>query len=162
MPSARALVHAAELDSSVSEWFTAAIPEVPRVVDVLAVGRDLQRAQTEQAAAEALAAYVENADALDRVLFQRGLSARQRRVEEVAEKVRHLSAHLTRLPAGGSLLNVWNDLEPLERRHVVAGFLEAVVVTRGADSGDLPGHVEIRWADGSIADDKGRVAIAAA
>jgi hypothetical protein len=80
--------------------------EVPRVVDVLAVGRDLQRAQTEQAAAEAqLAAYVENADALDNVLFQRGLSARQRRVEEAAESVRHLSAHLTRLPARGSFLN---------------------------------------------------------
>jgi hypothetical protein len=108
-----------------------------------------------------LSAYVENADALDRALVQRGLSVRLRRVEEAADRVRHLSAHLTRLSSGGSLLSILNDLEPLERRQVFAGFLESVVVRRGASRG-LPGHVEILWADGTIADDESRIVKTAA
>jgi DNA invertase Pin-like site-specific DNA recombinase len=158
----RAYVHADELDAFVAGWFAAALRKVPRMVDVVAASRDLEKAQAEEAKAQAdLNAYNENEDAVDRVLFLRGIDARQSRVNEASERVRHLSARLHRLPTGGTLIALWENFDALERRQVLAGYLGRVEVSRGA-SGDLPGHVRILWADGTVADDEAGVPVAAA
>jgi len=158
----RAFVHADELDAFVAEWFERALASAPRLVDVVSAGRELEQAQAEQAEAEQqLYAYIEGADTLDKALFQRGLNARQRRVEEARERVQHLSAHLVRIPVGGPLIDLWRDFDPLERREILAGFLAAVQVARGASS-DLPGHIRIVWSDGTVAHDEARVRVAAA
>jgi site-specific DNA recombinase len=158
----RAYVRAAELDAFVADWFERALDSAPRMIDVVSAGRELEQAQAEQIEAEAqLHAYIENADTLDKTLFQRGLSARQRRVDEARETVRHLAARLTRLPAGGSLTALWSGFAPLERREVLGGFLDRVEVSRGA-SNDLAGNVRIVWSDGTVAQDKPRVRVAAA
>jgi hypothetical protein len=74
------------------------------MVDVVAAGRDLKAAQVElDRCGKELTAYVETASALDAVLFRRGLDARQERVREAEERVRHLSARSSRLPVGGPL-----------------------------------------------------------
>jgi len=158
----RAFVHANDLDAFVAAWFETALATTPRLVDVVSAGRELEHAQAvEVEAKEQLHSYIENADTLDKALFQRGLSARQRRVDEAREQVHQLSARLVRIPAGGPLIDLWQDFDPLERREVLAGFLGAVQVDRGASS-DLPGHVTITWSDGTVAQDKARIRVAAA
>ena len=163
----RAYVHADELDAFVAEWFAGALETVPRMVDVVAAGRDLEQAQGEQAQAEAdLNAYVETADAMDPVLFRRGLNARQERVTAACERVRHLSGRLTRLPVGGTLISLWDGFDVAERRDALTGFIGEIEVARGA-SRDFPGHVRIHWQDGTlaspeVADDEERVRVAAA
>jgi DNA invertase Pin-like site-specific DNA recombinase len=158
----RAFVHADELDAFVAAWFEQAIESAPRMIDVVSAGRELEQAQAAQAEAEGqLHAYIENADTLDKTLFQRGLSARLKRVEQARETVRHLAARLTKLPSGGSLAALWAGFTPLERREVLLGFLDRVDVRRGA-SDDLVGHVRIVWADGTIAHDEVRIGKAAA
>jgi site-specific DNA recombinase len=158
----RAYVHADELDRYVADWFAGTLESVPRMVDVVAAGRDLERAQAEQAKAKAqLNAYMENADPTDKVLFRRGQEARQRRVEEASERVRHLSGRLVRLPAGGPLIGLWEDFGALERRDVLAAFVDRVEVARGA-SANLAENVRISWADGTIAQDESGVRVAAA
>jgi hypothetical protein len=163
----RAYVHADELDALLEDWFSTEIRKVRRQVDVLAVGRELERAQSKLAAAEReLAAYVENASALDAVLFQRGLSARQGKVDEAREAVQHLASRSSRLPAGGSLASLWGSFDALQRRAVLAGFIDRIEVDRGA-SADLSGHVRIVLSDGSlavpdVADDESGVGVLAA
>jgi site-specific DNA recombinase len=158
----RAFVHADELDAFVDDWFTDALETAPRMIDVVAAGRELEQAQVEQAEAEEqLLAYVESADTLDKTLFQRGLSARQARLEQAREQVGHLSACLTRIPVGGTLSALWSGFTPLERRDVLAGFIESAQVSRGA-SADLAGNVRIFWTDGSVANEEARVRVAAA
>jgi hypothetical protein len=98
---------------------------------------------------------------MDAVLFRRGLEARQKRVEEASERVRHLSGRLTRLPAGGPLGTLWGRFDALERREVLAGFLDRVEVARGA-SQDLTGNVRVLWADGTVAYEEDRSRVAAA
>jgi hypothetical protein len=163
---ARAFVRADELDTYVETWFTGALRSAPRMIDVVAAARELEDAQAEQAAAEAeLYAYVENATALDASLFQRGIDARQARVDAARQRVRDLTGRVTRLPAGGRLGDVWETFDRDERREVLSGFLGAVVVSRGA-SRELARHVRVEWADGSVAldvsDDEQRVRVAAA
>jgi hypothetical protein len=104
---------------------------------------------------------MENADATNKAAFQGGQDARQRRLDEAEERVRHLSARLTRLPDGGPLSTLWGRFDALERREVLAGFLDRVEVARGA-SQDLAGNVRILWADGTVAKDEGRARVAAA
>ncbi len=158
----RAFVHADELDAFVAAWFEQAIESAPRMIDVVSAGRELEQAQAAEAeVVEQLHAYIENADTLDKTLFQRGLSARQKRVEQARETVRHLAARLTRLPSGGSLTALWAGFTPLERREVLLSFLDRADVSRGA-SDDLAGHVRIVWADGTIAHDEARIGKAAA
>jgi site-specific DNA recombinase len=158
----RAYVHAEPLDEFVSEWFTAALRSTPRLVDVVAVARELEEAQKMQRDAEAqLNKYVEDTIIEDAALFQRGLFKRQTRLDEARAKVQAVSARTTRLPVGGSLIDLWGDFTPAERREVLGGFLDRVIVTRGASS-NLAGHVSIVWADGTVADDETRVRVAAA
>ncbi len=158
----RAFVRVEALDDFVGEWFAGALETAPRLVDVVSAGRELDRAQAEQAEAEEqLTAYVENADTLDKLLFQRGLSARQARVEHAREQVGQLAARLTQIPAGGTLPGLWAAFEPVERREVLSGFLDRVEVRRGA-SNDLPRHVRIVWTDGTVAKHESRVRVAAA
>lgn len=163
----RAYVHADVLDRFVMDWFTAAIETAPRMVDVVAASRELEAATAElDDANRQLYGFVEQADALDAALFRRGLAARETRVTEARDRVRELTAHRTRLPAGGLLSDVWAELDVDERRAVLAGFLGTIVVSRGA-SADLVDHVRIAWSDGSlafpeIADDEHRVRVAAA
>jgi site-specific DNA recombinase len=161
----RAYVHADDLDAFVVTWFEAALKTAPRMIDVVAAGRELEQAQVEQAAAEhELYAYVEAASALDAALFQRGVDVRQRRVDQARERVAQLSARVTRLPAGGVLSDLWADFDAAERRDVLAGFIGTVEVRRGA-SVDLPGNVIVRWSDGTIAEitnDERRIRKAAA
>jgi len=164
--SERAFVRADDLDRYVEEWFTDALRSAPRMIDVVAAARDLEQAQAEQAEADAeLYGYVEAASALDAVLFQRGLGARQTRVEEARRRVRDLAGRVTRLPAGGVLSDVWETFDRAERRDVLAGFLGSVVVQRGA-SHDLARHVRVEWSDGTIAldvaHDEERIRVAAA
>jgi site-specific DNA recombinase len=158
----RAYVHTDALDTYIGAWFTDALKTVPRMVDVVAAGRELDAAQAEQVQAEVqLNAYIENADALDAARFQRGISTRQARLESAQEQVRQLSARLTRIPAGGTLTQLWADFGPSERREVLGGFLDHIEVRRGASS-DLAGNVMIVWADGTVAKDEARVRKAAA
>jgi DNA invertase Pin-like site-specific DNA recombinase len=158
----RAFVHGEALDAYVADWFEAALTSAPRMIDVVSAGRELEQAQAEQAEAEEqLYAYIENTDTRDKRLYQRGLAAREKRVDEAREQVRQLSARLTRIPAGGSLSTLWSRFTPLERREVLAGFVDRVEVDRGA-SADLAGHVRIFWSDGTIADDEAGVRVAAA
>src|SRR5215203_2661076 len=158
----RAFVHADELDRFVGEWFTAALQRVPRMVDVVSAGRELEAAQAEQATAEAeLTAYVGNVSVRDPALFQRGYVSREQRAREAQDKVRQLSARLVQIPAGGSLIRLWGGFDAEERREVLAGFVDRVEVSRGA-SGDLSGNIRILWSDGTVAEDESRVGIAAA
>lgn len=159
----RAYVHADDLDAFVADWFTEAIAEVPRMVDVVAQARDLENAQRDQRAAEAeLEAFVQIAPALDATHFQLGVNARQKRADEAREAVQKLSGRVTRLPSGGSLIDLWQSFAANERREVLTGFLDRVEVRRGASS-DLAANVIIFWADGiEVADDEARVRVAAA
>jgi site-specific DNA recombinase len=158
----RAFVHAEELDAFVADWFEQALASAPRMIDVVSAGRELEQAQAEQAEAEEqLYAYVENADTLDKILFQRGLSARQARVDETRERVRHLAARLTRIPVGGALPDLWREFGPAERREVLGGFLDRVEVSRGA-SAELGDNVRILWSDGTLAHEEAGVRVAAA
>ena len=59
----------------------------------------------------------------------------------------------------GTLLDVWRDLDAVERRTVLAAYLDRVVMRKGA-SGDLPGHVQVFWIDDSVADHERRVRVA--
>ncbi len=158
---ARAFVHADALDEHVQGWFERALHAAPRVVDVVEATRDLQEAQNGlERLRRDLGSYLELVID-DPAVFQRGLDVRQARVAEAEEQVRSLSAHRARMPSGGSLAQLWDGFDPLERRQVLAGFLDRVVVSLGA-SGDLEGHVSIVWADGSVADDEETLGVAAA
>lgn len=157
----RAFVRAEELDGFVSDWFESALSTVPRMVDVVAAGRDLQTAQTELARLKADLDKFVVMEIDDPALFQKGLDARRARVAAAEEKVRQLAAHRSRLPVGGPLIGLWSDFSALERRSVLAGLLDHVEVDRGASRG-LDGHVRIFWADGTLADDEQRVRVAAA
>jgi DNA invertase Pin-like site-specific DNA recombinase len=160
--AARAYVHADELDAFIEEWFAAALETVPRMIDVVAAGRDLEAAQGNQAQAEAqLNAYIENASALDAARFQRGIATREARLESAQEQVRQLSARLTRIPVGGALSALWTQFDALERRDVLAGFVDRIDVSHGAST-DLTGSVRIFWSDGTIANDERGVRVAAA
>jgi site-specific DNA recombinase len=161
---ARAFVHADELDAYVGDWFEEALRSAPRIIDVVAASRELQEAQ---ATLERLRRDLDSYLTIvidDPAVFQRGLDLRQRRVDEAEEAVRHLAARHARLPHGGSLIEIWDHLDALGRREMLAGFLDRVEVSRGA-SRDLAGHVRILWSDGTpadVADDDERVRKAAA
>lgn len=163
----RAYVHADDLDAFVEQWFTEEIRTVPRMVDVVAVGVALEQAQAVLAKAQVqLRRLVDNVDIDDPAVFQHAVDARQRRVAEARERVGNLSARLPRLPAGGPLWTQWDSFGVSERRKVLGGFVDRLVVARGA-SGDLRGNVRIFWTDGSlafpdVADDERRVRVAAA
>jgi DNA invertase Pin-like site-specific DNA recombinase len=160
----RAYVHAGELDTFVSEWFTGALRSAPRMVDVVAQARDLEDAQGAQEAAEAqLRAFVENAQIDDAVLFQRGVDARQERADLARARVQELSGRVTRTPSGGTLIDLWGTFTPAERREVLAGFVDRVTVRRGTRA-NLAGCVSITWADGTpvdVVNDEARVGVAA-
>jgi hypothetical protein len=129
---------------------------------VAAASQELEQAQRERDKAEAdLRGYVEAASALDPALFRRGLDARQKRLDDARAKVQAASARTTRLPRGGSLIDLWDGFAPAQRREVIGGFLDRIDVQRGASS-DLSSHVRIVWADGEIADDETRVRVLAA
>jgi DNA invertase Pin-like site-specific DNA recombinase len=66
----RAYVHAEHLDAYIEAWFTEALRSVPRMIDVVSAGRELEEAQREQERLERdLEGYVEGADGIDSVLF---------------------------------------------------------------------------------------------
>jgi DNA invertase Pin-like site-specific DNA recombinase len=158
----RAYVHAVALDEFVADWFALALRETPRLIDVAAASQELEQAQRTQEKAQAeLHAYVEAASALDPLLFQRGIATRQKRLDDARAKVQVASARTTRLPIGGSLIDLWGGFTPAERREVLGGFLDKIEVRRGA-SVDLAGHVSIYWSDASVAQDERRVRVAAA
>lgn len=157
----RAFVHADQLDEYVRVWFEEALRSAPRVVDVVEATHDLQEAQNGlERLRRDLSAYLELVID-DPAVFQRGLDLRQSRVAEAEEQVRELSAHRARMPSGGSLAQLWDGFDALERRQVLAGFLDRVVVRRGASS-DLGGNVDIVWADGTIVEDEDAVGMLAA
>jgi site-specific DNA recombinase len=162
----RAFVRADALDNYIETWFADALTTTSRMVDVVAAARELEDAQHEQAVAEAeLYAFVESASALDPALFQRGVDARQARVDDARECVLDLSGRVRQIPAGGALSDLWITFSRDERRDVLAGFIGAVHVRRGA-SDDLPGSVTAEWSDGTVAlevaHDEQRVRMAAA
>lgn len=159
----RAFVHADQLDSFVADWFADALRSAPRMVDVVAVARELEEAQQAQRKAqEQLTKYVESVVIDDPALWQRGLKVREASLEEARANVQDLSARTTRLPAGGSLIELWARFDASRRRDVLGGFLDRVVVRRGA-SGNLAGHVRIFWSDGSeVAHEETRFRVVAA
>jgi len=163
----RAFVRAHELDAFIEQWFTEAIRTVPRMVDVVSVGVELEKAQADQATAEEqLRRYVENVVIDDATVFQRGVDARQRRVEGARERVGQLSARLPHLPAGGPLWKLWDGFDLPRRRAVLAGSIDRIDVRRGA-SANLKGSIQIIWTDGTLAfpdaaDDESGVGVVAA
>jgi DNA invertase Pin-like site-specific DNA recombinase len=149
--SERAFVQADALDGYVTEWFEAALATEPRFVEAFEAAAEMEAARDEVVAAEAeLSAFVTTASALDAALFQQGIDARQTRVDLARQRVAALSSQARALPLGGSVSEVWSDLDPIERRTVLAGYLDSVVVSRGAAT-DLAGGVEIIWTDGTVA-----------
>jgi DNA invertase Pin-like site-specific DNA recombinase len=162
----RAFVRADELDAYIAQWFEAALASEPRFVEAVEAAAELEDARAEVTAAELeLTAFVTAASALDAVLFQQGVDARQRRLDAARQRVAVLAAQSRAVPVGGSVSEVWDQLEPIERRTVLAGYLASVIVRRGA-SADLAGSVDVVWADGTaagaIADFEERALVAAA
>lgn len=160
----RAFIHAEALEDFVAGWFEDALRATPRMVDAVEAGVELQEAQ---AALEKLRRDLEMYVGMlidNPAVFQRGLTVRQERVEQAEERVQHLSARRSRLPAGGTLIDLWATATPLERRQILAGFLDRVDVDRGAH---IPGGVRVFWSDGTVAfgdvaEDEDRVRVAAA
>jgi site-specific DNA recombinase len=149
--SERAYVHADELDAYVSEWLERVFASEPRLVEAVEAAQELEEARVELETAEnELRAFVTAASALDAVLFQAGVDARQERADVARLAVATLTAQARALPIGGSVADVWQGLDPIERRTVLAGYLDRVVVRRGA-SVDLASSVDIFWADGTLA-----------
>lgn len=160
--SDRAFVQADALDRYVGSWFEQMLASEPRFVEAVEAAQELEDARAEVQEAEAeLLAFVEAASALDGHLFQRGVEARQGRVERARQTVAALSAQARALPIGGSIVDVWDSLEPLDRRAVLAGYLDRVIVSRGA-AHELAANVSILWADGTVADVEERALVAAA
>ena len=158
----RAYVHADALDAYIAGWFEDVLASDTRFVEAVEAAKELDEARVEVEAVEAeLVAFVENASALDAALFARGAGARQARVDIARQAVAVLGAQARALPIGGPIATVWGRLDTIDRRAVLAGYLERVVVSRGA-SGDLGGRVQIVWADGTIADTEQRPLVAAA
>lgn len=158
----RAYVHCDALEEYVCDFFATALRSTPRLVDVVAVGRELESVQRERQVLESqLKAFVEMGDTLRPEDFQHGYAFRTKAIDELVGKERHLSGRLPRLPAGGSLIDLWDGFSSVERREVLRGFLARVVVSRGASS-DLSGHVVIEWSDGTVAHDETRIRVAAA
>ena len=158
----RAFVHCDQLDSFVADWFRNALRTTPRMIDVVAADQELEKAQRERDKAEAeLTKFVETASALEPLLFQRGIAARQERLDNARAKVQEASARTTRIPAGGSLFDLWDRYTPPARRDVLLGFLDRIDVRRGASS-DLVGNIRIVWADGTVAHEEKRVGKVAA
>ena len=146
----RAFVQADVIEAFVADWFTEALRNAPRLVDVVGQAEELEEAHAEREQAEAeLVAFVETASALDMKLFQRGLAAREERADQARARVHELSAR-TAIPAG-SLLSLWEGFAPAERRDVLRGFLDRIEVRKGATRG-LAGNLRIVWSDGSVAD----------
>jgi hypothetical protein len=146
----------------VGEWFERTLAREPRFVEAVEAARELEDAQAEAAAAEEeLVAFVTTAAALEPGLFQRGVDARQSRLDTARQAVATLGAQARALPVSGRLVDVWTTLEVGEKRAVLAGYLDRVTVRRGASAG-LPGNVEVVWADGTVADTEERVLVAAA
>jgi hypothetical protein len=145
----RGYVHADELDAFVTDWFTAALKSVPRMIDVVATNDALEEARAELSAAESqLNAYVDKMDATARG-FRRGYDERERRVSEAEERVTHLAGRST-LAASLPPLAWWDRFDVFRRRTILAGYLGSVIVSLGASS-DLEAHVQILWRDDSIA-----------
>jgi site-specific DNA recombinase len=160
--SERAYVHADALDEFIGGWFERTLASEPRFVEAVEAAEELEQARSSlQTAADELYAYVEAASALEPGLFQRGAEARQRAVEAARQQVAAVSAQTRALPIGGPIAQVWAGLNTIDKRDVLAGYLDRVTVHRGA-SVDLAGHVEIVWADGTVADVEDRVLVAAA
>ena len=103
------------------------------------------------------------ASALDAALFQRGVDARQARLDVARQRVAALAAQARALPLGGTVAKVWAGLEPFDRRAVLAGYLDRVVVRRGA-SPTSPGASRSsgRTARRAVADGEQRALVAAA
>jgi DNA invertase Pin-like site-specific DNA recombinase len=145
----RAYVHADELDAFVAEWFTTALENVPRMIDVVATNDELEEARAELSAAEArYNAYLEVNDPTIRG-YARGRDAHLRRLNDAEERVQHLAGR-SAVAASLPPLAWWDRFDVFRRRTVLAGFLGSVVVTLGASS-DLEGNVQILWRDGSLA-----------
>jgi DNA invertase Pin-like site-specific DNA recombinase len=161
--SSRAYVHADELDAFVADWFERALATEPRLIDAVAAGAELAEAQTEREAAERdLETFVlAGSVGLDAKLLQRGIDARQVRADAAGARVRELSGRMTAIPSIGSILDVWHAASVSERRAILAGYLEQVVVERGA-SRELGSHVRIVWADSSVADLEDHIGMLAA
>jgi DNA invertase Pin-like site-specific DNA recombinase len=164
---AQGWVRAENLDAFVDAWFTQAIRQVPRMVDVVAAGLELQQAQEALVKAEAqLNRYAENVAIDDLAVFQRGIDARQKRVREARARVQQLAARLPRLPASGPLWAHWERFDVARRRSTLAAIVDRVVVRKGAGA-DLEGNVQIFWTGGDLAfpdvsDDEGAVRVVAA
>jgi hypothetical protein len=137
----------------------------PRFVEAVEAARELEARRELAGADTELAAFVTAASALDAALFQRWIEARQARVDIARQRVATLSPQARALPLGGTVSEVGGRLDPIERRAVLAGYLDRVLVRRGASSA-LAENVGIVWADGTIglaaADAEARALVAAA
>jgi DNA invertase Pin-like site-specific DNA recombinase len=146
----RAAVQADALDAFVAEWFGEALRGSGRMVDVVEAAHELEQAQAERdRAEEELAAYVEDTDA-SLPGYKRGLDKRTLKWDEAKAHVREIQGRVAKIPAGGSLVTLWDSFAVEERRDVLRGFLDRIEVSKGATT-DLAGNVRIYWADGSLA-----------
>jgi site-specific DNA recombinase len=162
----RAFARAEDLDGLVERFFAYALQRERRFAEAAEAERELDEARRAVADAEAeLAAFVTAASALDAELFQRGAEARQARLDlaraALAEVTTRTSAATN--VVSGNLADLWQTLTVVERRQILAAYLDRVVVRRAGDAdASLDDRVQIVWAGNVVAEPPDKLRAAAA
>jgi DNA invertase Pin-like site-specific DNA recombinase len=157
---------AAALDAHVVAFFERELATEGSVITAVESGDELVEAEAELAKAEAeLEAYAVHVSATE-LGFRAGFEVRQARLVEARERVAILGTQARALPAfgGASVAEVWRDATTPERRAILAGYLDRVVVHGSATSGPLASRVDVYWSDGTpalIADPEARAGVTA-
>jgi DNA invertase Pin-like site-specific DNA recombinase len=157
---ARASATHSIVDRYVEEQLIAAFGESGPLAEALIRQDRLEEATRElDAARYVLAQYVSNTTLIETIgleMFTRGAQEHQRRVElgELALAKARADAEALREPIDGDLLRAWRggELSPLERRAIVSGMVDRIVLYRSATRGkktsaDIAERVQIvlKW-----------------
>jgi site-specific DNA recombinase len=132
----RATIRASYLDSYVEEQVLAALrDEDGLLAQAVYAAEQIEEAQREAEAAEhELMLYLETdlVSTIGQAAFRQGVKARQERLDEAREKVAALRAQavVAEDVLTGDLLEAWPQLSVPERRQLMHGLLEKVVLVR--------------------------------
>jgi DNA invertase Pin-like site-specific DNA recombinase len=153
----RAYVHVDKLDAHVEAFFLDALRADGRYAE--AVEAEEQTVEARRLVEEAereLHAFVTTATALDAAYFSAGVEARQGRLDMARAALAEATSRTKRIgPVGGNLVDLYEGLDATARRKVLGGYLDRVVVRRGAGRAGLAGlagHVQIVWYGNVVAD----------